>query len=613
MKYRKFLLLTIFVFTTIIATSFAQGPLSRSISLEVSRQRLDHVLEIMSNKGDFYFSYNSNLVRRDSLVSFRVQNRPVREILADLFNIATYEFIESGNYIIIRRKPIQLTMVTKKAVTEERIYSVSGYVFDDESGAAINEASIYEKRLLSSAMTNDKGFFKIRLKSSKASFAELTVSKEFYLDTTVKIEPRHSQELTITLTPMELIGTTIIISPRDVLIPDSLKPDFSEAPRLAVSFSNTDSIKVERTGMGRFLLSTKQKVQTLNLKHFFTTRPFQVSLTPGLSTHGKLSPQVVNNFSLNLFGGYTGGTNGIEVGGAFNIDKKDVRYVQAGGLFNIVGGKFTGFQAAGVHNTVLDSVTGVQAAGVSNTVKGKMTGAQIGGVYNHISDSVHGAQVAGVGNFAKKKVSGVQIAGVANFSNKEIDGAQIAGVINYTKKLRGVQIGLINISDTSEGFSIGLINVVLKGYHKLSFFTNEVTNVNAAFKTGNSKLYSVLQAGIYTDKDTRAYSFGYGLGSELPLNKKKNVSINPEITSQYVYLGSWDYSNILNRIQLNLNFKLNKYVSIFAGPAYSIFVSDQKTGVAGYKFPAPPSSYKTNSLGNNVSGWFGWTAGINFF
>jgi hypothetical protein len=613
MKYRKFLLLTILLFLTATAISLAQGPLSRSITLDVSRQRLDHVLEIISNKGDFYFSYNSNLVRRDSLVSFRVQNKPVREILTSLFSTTAYEFIESGNYIIIRRRPIQLTMVTKKAVAEERIYSVSGYVYDEESGNAINEASIYEKRLLSSALTNDNGFFKIKLKSSKASFAELTVSKEFYLDTTVKIEPRHNQELTITLTPMELIGSTVIITPRDVLIPDSLKPDFSDTPRIAVSFRKTDTIKVERTGVGRFLLSTKQKVQSLNLKHFFTTRPFQLSLTPGLSTHGKLSPQVVNNFSLNAFGGYTGGTNGIEVGGLFNIDKKDVRYVQAAGLFNIVGGRVTGVQVGGLHNTVLDSMTGVQAAGINNLVKGKMTGAQIGGIYNHVTDSVKGMQAAGIGNFAKRKVSGVQIAGIANVSSKETDGAQIAGIINYSKKLRGVQIGLINISDTSEGYSIGLINVVLKGYHKLSFFTNEVLNVNAAFKTGNSKLYSVLQAGIYTDKDTRAYSFGYGLGSELPLNKKKNFSINPEITSQYIYLGSWDYINILNRFQLNLNFKLNKYVSFFAGPAYSIFVSDQETGVTGYRFPVHPSSYKTNSLGNNVSGWFGWTAGINFF
>ena len=136
--------------------------------------------------------------------------------------------------------------------------------------------------------------------------------------------------------------------------------------------------------MGRFLLSSKQKVQSLNLKNFFTSRPFQVSFTPGLSTHGKLSSQVVNNFSLNVIGGYTAGTNGVEIGGIFNIDKKEVKYVQAAGIFNMAGGNVKGVQMAGINNTVLDTVKALQAAGVRNYVKGKLNGVQLAGVYNHV-------------------------------------------------------------------------------------------------------------------------------------------------------------------------------------------------------------------------------------
>ncbi|MEO5563655.1 MAG: hypothetical protein ABIR18_09480, partial [Chitinophagaceae bacterium] len=310
---------------------------------------------------------------------------------------------------------------------------------------------------------------------------------------------------------------------------------------------------------------------------------------------------------------YTAGTNGVEIGGLFNIDKKNVSFFQTAGLFNVVGGQVKGMQVAGINNTVLDSVKGIQVGGISNVVKGRLTGFQTAGIYNHVTDSVKGLQVAGIGNFARKKVSGAQIAGVANFSNKETDGVQIAGVINYSKKLRGVQIGLINISDTSEGYSIGLINIVLKGYHKLSFSTNELLEVNAAFKTGNSKLYSILQAGLNTGDNSKIYSFGYGLGSELNLNKRKNLSINPELTSQYLYMGSWDYTNILNKFHLNLNYKLNKYISVFAGPSYAIFISDQKTGFLGFRSPIELPNIGTNNIGENVSGWFGWNAGISFF
>src|SRR3982751_6908224 len=100
-----FMLLMLIVVTTI----HAQHPLSRSVSLDVSRQRLDNVLEIMSNKGNFFFSYNSNIIRKDSLVSLSVKDREVRQIL-DILLPDNYEFRESGNYIIIRKTPVRLTV-----------------------------------------------------------------------------------------------------------------------------------------------------------------------------------------------------------------------------------------------------------------------------------------------------------------------------------------------------------------------------------------------------------------------------------------------------------------------------------------------------------------------
>jgi hypothetical protein len=600
----------VFFVAGISVSSVGQALLSKNITLDVNSQRLDNVLEILSNKGDFYFSYNSKIVKKDSLVSLSVRNKTVRETLGLLFN-NTYEFVESGNYVIIRKAPIRMTMVTNKAAVVDKVYSVSGYVFDEQSGIAIDEASVYEKKQLASALTDDAGYFKLKLKSSKTSTATLFISKEFYEDTSIVIEPSHNQELTITMIPVEKEEDKVTVAPEDYLVPDSLKrtvDTVSKAIRVPV-----DSTNVERTGIGRFLLSTKQQVQSLNLKHFFTTRPFQVSLTPGLSSQGKMSGQVINNFSLNLLGGYTAGTNGVEIGGIFNIDKKEVKYFQAAGVFNVDGGKMKGFQVAGVNNTVLDTSYGFQVAGINNLVKGKFAGFQVGGVYNHVADSVRGVQAAGVANFARRKLSGVQLAGAGNVSNKETDGVQIAGVFNYSRKLRGVQIGLINIADTSEGYSIGLINVIIKGYHKLSFSANEIVNVNAAFKTGNSRLYSILQAGVNAGSSDRVYSFGYGLGSEINLNKSKTLSLNPELTSQYLYLGSWDYTNILNRIHLNFNVKLGKYVSLFAGPAFSVYISDQKTGLTDYRFPIPPSGYNVISFSNKVTGWFGWNAGINFF
>lgn len=610
---RKFLISLSLLLLFTGAELRSQDLLSRNMTVNAANKRLDKVLEQLSNSGRFYFSYSSSIVKKDSIVTINVEGKSLKDILGQLLG-SGYEFVQNGNYIIIRRAPVRLTMITNKAVKEDKIYAVTGFVYDEQTGLAIRDASVYEKDLLAATLTNQDGYFKLKLKSGKKSTAELTLSKEFYADTSVIIEPRHNQELTITMMPLENEAERTVVSPEDYELVEPVVSTQKEEPAVAAPVvALHDSNKVETTGPARFLLSARQKVQSLNLKKFFTTRPYQASLVPGLGSHGKMSGQVVNNISLNLLGGYTAGTNWVEIGGLFNIDKKSVQFAQAAGLFNIVGGKMTGFQVAGISNTVLDSVTGVQAAGISNLVKGRVTGFQIAGIYNHVTDSIRGMQTAGIANFARRKVSGVQVAGIANMSNKETDGAQIAGIINYSKRLKGIQIGLINISDTSDGYSIGLINIVFKGYHKLSFFTNEITNVNAAFKTGNSKLYSILTAGLRSDDTQKAYTFGYGLGTEMSMNSKRSVTLNPELYSQYRYLGSWDYTNIISRLQLNLNVKLGRFISIFAGPSVSLDISDQSITFKGYASPGAPSGYKYFRINNRTIGWLGWNAGINFF
>ena len=597
--------------TFLSITAEAQSILDKNISIEVNRQRLENVLEIVSNKGNFFFSYNSNIIKPDSLVTLSITNRSIREVLSMIFGNG-YEFRESGNYIILRRAPITLRLVTKQAVSEDKFYTVSGYVIDDQTGEKVRDASIYEKLRLSYASTNSQGYFQLKLKS-RYKTAAITVSKQFYEDTTVIIEPHYNQSVNITIVPSEISEHSITIRPKNYQAPESIQLEvpLNDSVRWLYTYIKKDSVLVERTALGRWLVSSKQRIQSINLGKFFTVRPIQGSIVPGLSTNGKLNSQVINNFSFNLFGGYSGGVNGFEMGGLFNIDKKNVQFAQAAGLFNIVGGTVKGVQIAGLSNTVLDSFRGAQSSGITNYVRKSFGGLQMGGIYNHVGGSLKGWQLAGIANFTNHKTQGVQIAGIANISSRQVNGVQIAGIFNYTRRLKGVQVGLINVTDSSSGYSIGLINIVFKGYHKLSVSTNEILNINAAFKTGSSKLYSILLAGANADTGKQAYSFGYGFGSEFSLNKR--FAINTEITSQYLYLGSWDYLNLQNKLSLLFNVKFGKYFSVYAGPSYSVYISDQTIAVPGYKSNIPFDTFHKNKFSSRVTGWLGWTAGINLF
>ncbi len=563
--------------------------LYKRISLDISKQPVGGVLDLIGKKGDFYFSYSGSAFNKDSLISISVKNQTVRDILDKIF-LGTVDYRESNKYVILRSTLLHFSIEPDMIKTDSRHYLITGQVVDVYTGKTVADASVYEKRLLESTLTNKDGYFRMRIRGDYQSVI-LTASKEAYRDTSI------------------MFLSTVTIKAEGYTYKDN---DY------LIYASNI----VERLGVGRFLVSTKQRIQSLNISGFMTNSPFQASLIPGLSSHGMFSSQVVNKASLNLFGGYTAGLNGVEVGGLFNISKGDVKHVQVAGLTNLVGGSVQGFQVGGLLNSVLDSAHGFQTAGLVNDVRKNMDGWQTAGIVNHIrknlkgvqvagisnlvSNNTHGVQIAGISNISKN-IDGVQIAGISNTTSQELRGMQIGGIFNYAKKMHGIQIGLINYADSSSGVSVGLINWVNKGYHKLSLSSNEVFNYQAGIKTGNAKLYSILIGAAAFKEGEKVYSAGLGFGHDFIFGNR--FSASAEISSQGLYLGNFDSANILSRGQLNFQLKLVKGISIFAGPSYSIYYTDPAISSGGgfKKTIGPASSFNPNK---STRHWMGWSAGV---
>jgi len=597
------LLLCTFLF---IAGAHGQNILNKKISINVSQKKIPEALQVISKEGNFYFSYDSRIVNNDTTISLHMPNATVQDVLNKIFPGAM-DYIENGNYLILRRR-----IATTPPTPFVNTYFIKGVVKDANTGMGVQEASVYEKANLSATLTDSDGSFMLKLKT-KSSMPLINVSKRNYFDTGIYISLPSNGSIVVNLqnryaTLMDS-GTITIISPRDtspIVIPDTTLA-LTRSASLIV-----DSAKmVEHTGLGNFFISAKLKMQSLNLSGFYTTRVYQMSLTPGLSTHGKLSPQVENIISINVLGGYTGGTSAFEVGGLFNIDRRNAQYFQAAGLFNIVGGNLNGFQAAGLHNHVLGNVHAFQAAGISNYDNGNMHGMHVAGIYNHVRDTAGGVQIAGIANYAGKRFSGVQIAGIGNIARGNMNGMQIAGIFNYTKKLNGFQLSLVNIADSSNGFSIGLVNIVKYGMHQVAISTNEVTNTNVDIKTGNKKLYSILHAGYNISNNNKVFSYGYGMGTIVQFNR--TLSLQPELKARYLYTGDWDNANILSSLGLNLQVKLAKNIALFAAPVFNLYYTDQTAKVDDYKFPVQPAGFPSVSFSDKVNGWLGFSAGIALF
>lgn len=570
--YKKIFIIAA-IFSATIST-YAQNNLAKRISINEQNEHLQTVLQNLSKKGQFTFSYNTSIFPKDSLVSLKVYNMMVQDILDSLLN-GNFEYKEASNYVVLRACPNNLSLIPEKSEPIGRKYVVSGYIIDNASGRKIKDASVYDRQLFKSTLTDDHGYFKLKIKSNNQAI-RLTITKDLY------------KEITVTMLP-------------------------------AVTFDGKDSTKysfkpgdgIVDTYFGKIFISTKQKVQNVNLLGFFTQSPVQVSFVPGLSTNGLYNSQMVNTVSLNALAGYSAGVNGVELAGLFNVNKYNVRNFQAAGLINTVGGTVDGVQLAGIGNVVLDSVVGVQGAGIFNAVKSNFLGVQMAGIVNVNAKGLKGAQLAGIGNTSIKGVKGWQMAGIYNVAADSLSGGQLAGIINYARKIKGFQMGLLNIADTLDGVSLGLLNISRNGYHKLAISSNDITNTNLSFITGNAKLYTALRAGYNISDTAKVFSFGVAIGHDFKFNN--TFSLGSQISFDQLYLGSWNKSNLLSKAGFNLQFQLAKGIGLFAGPYYNVYYTNQINKVKNYSYPILNNGLAYHSYSDRVKAWVGFEAGIRLF
>lgn len=564
--FSRILLLAAMIVVSSLSLCDAQKLLSRRMNVTANKQSVSEVLQSISEEGKFYFSYNTKVIPGDSIVTFSANQESLRTILDQLLK-GDYQYKEMGEYIILQKAPA------------EKFNYVSGHIVDHETGKPIDYVSVYSKIFLASAISHEDGNFRLKLKEASFPFV-LYFSKLGYADTSVVIESEKLANISIAMRPKAI--------------------DLDE-----VSVFNNGA---DRTWLARLFVSSKLRAHSRNIGKFFVSLPYQASLTPGLGTHGRMSGQVTNKFSLNLLGGYTAGVNGVEMAGAFNISKKDVKWVQVAGVFNIVSGKVDGVQLSGMHNHVVGSMQGIQISGAGNLVGENAEGIQIGGLVNSVKQDFRGLQMGGGINLVKRDVSGLQIGGLGNITKGNVKGLQV-GVFNYAKTLEGVQIGVVNVADSSSGYSIGVFSFIKKGKGSIYLYANDIAPVNVGWKTGNNKLYSIINVGSEIRSQHKMLTFGFGLGKQVKFNK--GIAAALELSSNTVYVGDWDKSENVSRLQTLLELRLGQSLSLSAGPSLSLLHEKQLESKSGFK-SFPPRNYGSFEVGKAAFAWMGWQAGLTW-
>jgi hypothetical protein len=575
--------------------------LERTVSVHVVNEKVPSVLNRIGQAGGFSFSYNSAIIDPDQNVSLDITNQTVRSVLNEIFR-GSMNYKVKSNYLILTKAVI--APVKNNTI----VVIINGYVEDKATGEKISQASVYDKNSVTSAVTDQFGYFNLKLEKKTDSIS-LSVSKKNYRDTLVSITAPNNQYLTISIDP---------ISADSILISAQTSP--------------ADSMVVEKKEEMSFPYESEPNVQNISDTLYELV---QVSFLPFLGTNGRLSGNIINDYSINFLGGYSLGTRQIELGFFFNLDRGDVSWLQIAGFGNIVGGKVYGIQAAGFANvnganteavqlagfvnTNRGDTRGVQLAGFANTNLGKMNGVQIAGFSNVTGQPSNGVQVAGVGNVQLGDYSGSQFAGLTNIATEKITGSQISALFNYSRKVQGTQIGLINYADTLGGVPIGLLSIVKSGYHKIELSADEVFYTNLGFRSGVRKFHTMVMAGFKPQQsldpaDTSVWTFGYGLGTSPKLARWLYLDL--DLSSQHVNKGSFtDALSLLNKVYVGFDFQVAKKFSIATGVTFNGYLTsnaytEYPTLFTGYQ----PKIVAERNFSNdtNLKMWWGAKIALRF-
>ncbi|RAI91518.1 peptidase associated/transthyretin-like domain-containing protein [Algoriphagus yeomjeoni] len=550
--FRYALLLLIFLMHSL--EGFSQMMLEKKIQFASKDAfSLGQMLDTLSSKNDFYFSYESTLLPLDNPLSNENYSGTIGDfLLKELGN--EYEYKELPGYIIIRYAPEKLDL---DAEMDKRFNTVTvkGYIRNSSTQEAVSRASIYDKNTLASTLTDQNGYFKLKYKKQNSSIW-LTLSKENYRD------------------------TTFLLMPTIDIVAEKENRRFRYIP------GDSTTKALEESFLGKAFIGFKQRLQGINMGSFFAESPVQMSLIPGLSTKGMFSSQTISKFSLNLIGGYTAGIEGMEIAGIFNINKRDVKSLQVAGIFNLVGGSSKGLQVGGIYNSVYKNVDGLQVGGIFNQVKGSVKGLQIGGIANYVQDTA-AVQIAGIVNHADQskhfqlagitnntsKSAGFQLAGISNLAGDSVDN-QLTSIVNRAKIVNGFQFALINVAQESD-YPVGLLNFVKNGEKNVGLSIDESGFTHFDFRSGGRKMYGILGVAYnLRDIDT---PIGLEAGLGIHLIPERKFSLDTE----FVSMTASDFVEVTNHIQsfrLFLGFKFGNHLRAFVGPSLNFAFLDPGQG-----------------------------------
>ncbi len=621
---KKLIILILFLNSSLLSFGQASTSLNKSFPISFKNASIESVLADFETKGGFRFSYSPEIFKNFSPVSYNTNSQPIKLSLMEILDDGI-SFKTRGNYVILQ----------KKKSDEGRDFLLMGYISNEITNEKINNVSIYEPLSLASTISNQYGYYQIKLRRNLNDIA-LKVQKHDYFSETVKVPFRKDGKINIGLkekiidkqikiktNPIQSIAikidSVIIQKPDTLLVIKQTEAESKPEPQIKSEVYSKSkfgiAIKDKSEQFMDWLMSTTQKIHLNNIQDSIS-RPFQLSLLPFIGTNGRLSSTISNDVSINIISGVSRSIYKFEMGGILNLVRENMSGIQLSGFSNVVGKSQNGLQLAGFSNINFGESNGLVGASFGNFVIGPSSGVQMAGFGNLSIKNFDGVQMAGFGNINIKTIRGLQLAGFGNMAIDSLRGSQIAP-FNFANKMKnGVQIGIFNFINKAENaIPIGFFSYVQTGgYRRLEIGTNELKNTEFTFKTGVKSLYNIFTLIYNPNKNSLpTYGFGYGIGTAQKISNRFGTDLNVTFSQFNNFQDNVYYlNNNLINISASLEFKITNRMAIYAAPTLNWYMTDDSDfDINKLKVKArKTSNYSWMNNFQSQYHWIGFKAGI---
>jgi hypothetical protein len=183
-----------------VTAAFGQEPLlEKTISIPRQNATLYEALNLISQKADCFFIYDSETVESDKSVKLYANDQPLKKVLDNMLSNPGLEYKVIGKHILIcktKKDAHPVNKIPPAISVRDTIKNVviRGHIYDKENKTAIPYATIGIVEENIGTVTNNDGYFTIKIPASLMG-TSLVVSHLGYLNQRIPVQLLNEQQV----------------------------------------------------------------------------------------------------------------------------------------------------------------------------------------------------------------------------------------------------------------------------------------------------------------------------------------------------------------------------------------------------------------------------------